>query len=89
MITRLSSKELAIIFYLSPVYIKKEEISLIIKSFAGMRLIFRSIDKYTHKHALPANLPLAIMLVATSLMVLWEGPDEVTVVTKQAFSESQ
>jgi hypothetical protein len=29
------------------------------------------------------------MLVATSLMVDWEGPEEVMVVTRQAFSESQ
>ena len=64
-----------------------------------MGLIFQSTDKYTRffrvlantplKHASPASFPLAIILVATSLMVLWEGPDEVTVVTRQAFSESQ
>lgn len=38
---------------------------------------------------LPASLPLAIMLVATSLIVDCEGPDEVMVVTRQALSESQ
>lgn len=38
---------------------------------------------------LPASFPLAIIFVATSLMVLCEGPDEVIVVTRQAFSESQ
>ena len=70
-------------------YIKKKEISLITNYFPGVGLIFQSIDEYTQKHDLPANFPLAIILVATSLMVLWEGPDEVTVVTKQAFSESQ
>ena len=38
---------------------------------------------------LPASLPLAIMLVATSFMVDCEGPEEVMVVTRQALSESQ
>lgn len=38
---------------------------------------------------LPASLPLAIILVATSLIVDCEGPEEVMVVTKQALSESQ
>lgn len=37
----------------------------------------------------PANFPFAIILVATNLMVLCEGPEEVTVVTKHALSESQ
>lgn len=37
----------------------------------------------------PASLPLAIMLVATSLIVDCEGPEEVMVVTRQALSESQ
>lgn len=39
--------------------------------------------------SVPASFPLAIMLVATSLMVLCEGPEEVMVVTRQAFRESQ
>lgn len=38
---------------------------------------------------IPASFPLAIMLVATNLMVDCEGPEEVMVVTKQALSESQ
>lgn len=41
------------------------------------------------KSHLPSSLPLAIMLVATSLMVDWDGPEEVMVVTRQALSESQ
>lgn len=49
----------------------------------------RSLTAIRRTATLPASLPLAIMLVATSLIVDCEGPEEVMVVTRQALSESQ
>lgn len=72
-----------------PAHREEEEVSLTAEPPAGRGLPPQRTGAMPAQRALPANLPLAIMLVATSLMVLWEGPDEVTVVTRQAFSESQ
>lgn len=61
-----------------------------LKSAVNSSLLPRAADCEPLRQArVPASLPLAIMLVATSLIVDCEGPEEVMVVTRQALSESQ